>query len=139
MSREEAAKFAALAGHWWDPGGPFKALHALNPARCRFIRTALCDVFPPRDPAAPAPLGGLRLLDVGCGGGILSEALARMGARVVGVDVNAAGIETAAAHAALDPAVVAAGVEYRVGTTEALAADGEVVDAGGCAGWGGGG
>lgn len=129
VSPEETAKFAALASKWWDPSGPFKALHELNPARCRFIRTSLANAFA-RDPASPAPLAGLRLLDVGCGGGILSEPLASMGASVLGIDVNEGGLATARAHAdAGDPAIAAA-IEYRAATAEALAAEGVQFDAG---------
>lgn len=123
----EAKKFADLAAHWWDINGPFKPLHQLNPTRCRFMRDALCDHFG-RDPSSPAPLDGLRLVDVGCGGGILSEALARMGAEVEGIDVNEEGINVAQRHAALDPAI-AARITYRTTTIEQLAAAGAQYDA----------
>lgn len=128
VSPREAAKFAALAGEWWDPAGPFAPLHAMNPVRCAFLRRALCSAFG-RDARAAVPLAGLRLLDVGCGGGLLAESLARMGAHVTGVDVNEAGLATAEAHAALDPGL-AGRLTYRAATAEQLAAAGEVYDAG---------
>lgn len=101
VNKKEAEKFAKLAAHWWDLQGPLRPLHQLNPTRCQFIKTSLCDNYG-LDPTSPAPLKGLKLLDVGCGGGILSEALARMGAHVHGIDVNEEGIDAAKAHAALD-------------------------------------
>lgn len=128
VSQREAAKFAALAGEWWDPRGPFAPLHAMNPVRCAFLRAALCSTFG-RDARAAAPLAGLRLLDVGCGGGLLAESLARMGAHVTGVDVNEGGLATAEAHAALDPGL-AGRLTYRAATAEQLAAAGEQYDAG---------
>jgi len=116
---------------WWDPAGPAAPLHALNSARVKFIRSCL-------EPAAAAarqreqnatttstpttkrknqlPLSGLRVLDVGCGGGILAEPLARLGARVTGIDASAGGPEAAAEHAAADPAV-AARLDYRPSTS----------------------
>ncbi|KAI8467441.1 MAG: S-adenosyl-L-methionine-dependent methyltransferase [Monoraphidium minutum] len=107
----EVEKFAALADQWWDQAsGPFAPLHALNAARCLFIRRALCASLG-RDAAPGEPLAGLRVLDVGCGGGLLSEPLARMGAAVRGIDLSEASVGAAAAHAAGDPAV-ASRVEY---------------------------
>ncbi|KAG7670169.1 putative Ubiquinone biosynthesis O-methyltransferase, mitochondrial [Nannochloris sp. 'desiccata'] len=102
VNAKEAQKFAKLAAHWWDLQGPLRPLHQLNPTRCSFIRTSLCDNYG-LDPTSLTPLSGLKLLDVGCGGGILSEALARMGAHVHGIDVNPEGIAAAQAHAALGP------------------------------------
>lgn len=129
VSAREAAKFAALAGEWWDPAGPFAPLHAMNPVRCRFLRSALCVAFG-RDTAQPRPLAGLRLLDIGCGGGLLAESLARMGAHVTGIDVNEGGIATAQAHAALDPDLAGC-LHYRTASAEQLVAAGECFDAGG--------
>jgi 2-polyprenyl-6-hydroxyphenyl methylase/3-demethylubiquinone-9 3-methyltransferase len=100
----ELAKFGNLAGQWWDREGPFKTLHALNPLRLDYI-------------AARARLQGARVLDVGCGGGILAEALAARGARVVGTDLAAENIEAAAAHAA----AAKLAIDYRLVDAAALA------------------
>lgn len=103
LDKREAAKFAALADKWWDTtSGPFAALHALNTARCSFLRQGLCDLRA-LNPNTAEPLAGLRVLDVGCGGGLLSEPVARMGAQVTGIDVSPEGVSAAAAHAAGDP------------------------------------
>ncbi|GLI62164.1 hypothetical protein VaNZ11_004741 [Volvox africanus] len=121
----EAAKFAALAASWWrSSDGPFAPLHALNPARVRFIRQSLA-VLMELDVETPEPLTGLRVLDVGCGGGILSEALARLGAEVHGIDVTKENVEVARMHARADPRV-AARVRYDVISAEDLAASGVV-------------
>lgn len=122
VDEREAGKFARLADRWWDPLGPFRPLHQLNPVRCRFIRAALCDNFR-LDAASAAPLAGLRILDVGCGGGLLGEALARMGADVEGIDVNQEGLAAAAAHAALDPQLETR-LRYRMATVEDIVAAG---------------
>ncbi|GLC40181.1 Hexaprenyldihydroxybenzoate methyltransferase, mitochondrial [Pleodorina starrii] len=119
----EAAKFAAVAASWWrTTDGPFAPLHALNPARVRFIRQSLAALMG-LDGEAPEPLAGLRVLDVGCGGGILSEALARLGAEVHGIDVTRENVEVARLHAGTDPRV-AARVRYDVISAEDLAASG---------------
>jgi 2-polyprenyl-6-hydroxyphenyl methylase / 3-demethylubiquinone-9 3-methyltransferase len=89
----EQAHFAALSGQWWNPGGPLAALHAYNPARLAFITGAARE-------GLGRELGGLSILDVGCGGGILSEALAKAGAKVTGVDGTAEAIAAAKTHAA---------------------------------------
>jgi 2-polyprenyl-6-hydroxyphenyl methylase / 3-demethylubiquinone-9 3-methyltransferase len=112
----EVARFAAIAADWWDPRGPMGMLHKLNPVRLGFIRDAACHRFG-RDPKTLDSLAGLRLLDIGCGAGILSEPLARLGAQVVGADPAAPNIEAARLHAA-DAGL---SVDYRVTTAEALA------------------
>ena len=84
---DEVAKFGALAGGWWDPEGDFRPLHRLNPTRLAFIRDHACEHFT-RDTTAAQPLTGLKVLDIGCGGGLLSEPLARLGAQVTGIDAT---------------------------------------------------
>ncbi len=114
----EVAKFAALAGEWWDPAGKFAPLHRLNPARLTFIRDRIA-AHAGRDPLAERPLAGLRVLDIGCGGGLLSEPMARLGAAVTGIDAAERNVAVAADHAAeagLD-------IDYRHTTAEALAAE----------------
>src|SRR5690606_2072601 len=81
----EIAKFEAMAADWWDPNGKFKPLHMLNPCRLDYITRQIAAEFD-RDVRAPLPLAGVRLLDIGCGGGLLSEPMARLGADVVGAD-----------------------------------------------------
>ena len=78
----EIARFSAIAAEWWDPAGKFRPLHRFNPVRIAYIRDALIRTFN-REPRAPRPLAGLRLVDIGCGGGLLAEPLARLGADVV--------------------------------------------------------
>src|ERR1700736_2258240 len=95
----EVARFAALAADWWDPGGKMGMLHKFNPVRLRFIKEAACRRFE-RDPKRLDSLNGLRILDIGCGGGILSEPLARLGAQVIGADPAVPNIEAAKVHAA---------------------------------------
>jgi polyprenyldihydroxybenzoate methyltransferase / 3-demethylubiquinol 3-O-methyltransferase len=127
VNAKEAAKFAKVASHWWDPSGPFRPLHQMNPTRCRFIRSALCDAFE-LEPSVATPLAGLRVLDVGCGGGLLSEALARMGADVTGIDVTEEAVAAARAHASLDPAL-SSSLRYEKAALEELVAQGEKFDA----------
>ncbi|KAJ0489108.1 putative methyltransferase [Helianthus annuus] len=117
LNQTEVAKFAAMADSWWDMEGPFKPLHAMNPARLTFIRSTLCRHFG-KDPFSARPFEGLKFVDVGCGGGILSEPLARMGASVTGIDVVEKNITIARLHADLDP--VASSIEYRCTTAENL-------------------
>src|SRR5262245_9294133 len=83
----EVAKFSALAAEWWDPKGKFRPLHVLNPVRLAFLRDRLGRRFG-RDPKSLRPFEGLRILDLGCGGGLLSEPMARLGADVTGVDAS---------------------------------------------------
>mmetsp|Transcript_18085 Transcript_18085/g.45420 ORF Transcript_18085/g.45420 Transcript_18085/m.45420 type:complete len:357 (+) Transcript_18085:127-1197(+) len=124
---EETAKFGALAEEWWRPDGPFSMLHSMNPIRCRFIRQNLCAHFR-LDPDVPEPLEGLTVADVGCGGGLLTESLARMGATVTGIDATERNIRIARLHAAADP-LVAGRVQYEAATVEELVAAGRQFDA----------
>lgn len=94
----EIEKFAAMADDWWSVDGKFKPLHALNPVRVGFIRDAVCKHFG-RDPFKPGPLDGLSILDIGCGGGLLCEPLARLGATVTGIDATPDSIAVAKTHA----------------------------------------
>ena len=119
----EVAKFEAMAAEWWDPNGKFKPLHMLNPTRLDYITRQIAAEFG-RDLTAPAPLAGLRLLDIGCGGGLLAEPMARLGAEVVGADAAARNIPVAQVHAAQSGLEI----DYRHTTAEALAAAGERFD-----------
>src|SRR5499427_4348864 len=116
----EVARFAALADTWWDPAGKMGMLHKFNPVRLGFIKEAACRRFG-RDPKRLDSLAGLRVLDIGCGGGLLSEPIARLGAAVVGADPAEANIEAAKVHAARE----ALPIDYRATTAEALADAGE--------------
>jgi 2-polyprenyl-6-hydroxyphenyl methylase/3-demethylubiquinone-9 3-methyltransferase len=124
VDAREVERFASLAAEWWDPHGKFRPLHELNPLRLRFIRDQLAGHFG-RDSQAPRPLLGLRIVDVGCGGGLLCEPLARLGARVVGIDPAEESIAVAGRHAAS----AGLAIDYRATTAEALAAAGETFDA----------
>ena len=123
VDQEEVARFSRLAGEWWDPQGPMAALHKFNPVRLAYIRDRTAEHFG-RDPRSLDSLAGLRFLDIGCGAGILSEPLARLGAAVVGADPSAKNIAAAKAHAARS----SVGIDYRATTAEALAAAGESFD-----------
>ena len=124
VDAREVAKFAALADQWWDEEGPFRPLHRLNPVRLGFIRDHLAEKFA-RDIRAAHPLKGLRIADIGCGGGLLAEPLARLGATVTGIDATAQNIRAASAHAAQSGLAI----DYRVATAEALHDAGERFDA----------
>jgi 2-polyprenyl-6-hydroxyphenyl methylase / 3-demethylubiquinone-9 3-methyltransferase len=117
---DEVAKFAAMAAEWWDPDGPMRPLHLFNPVRLRFIRAALERHFA-EAPGAAKPFAGLRIIDIGCGGGLVCEPMARLGAAVTGLDAAADGIRAARQHAE-DGGLV---IDYRHGTVEALVAAGE--------------
>ena len=123
VDAEEVARFAALADDWWDPNGRLKPLHALNPARLGFIRDQAAAHFG-RDPLAANPLKGLKILDIGCGGGLAAEPLARLGGEVLGIDAGQAAIQAAVTHAA------ESGVKmrYRATTAEALLEEGAQFD-----------
>ena len=112
---EEVARFSAIAAEWWDSKGKFAPLHRFNPVRLGFIRETALARFK-RDPAARRPFEGLRLLDIGCGGGLLSEPMTRLGFQVTGVDASARNIATARTHAAEQGLEI----DYRCGVAEAL-------------------
>ena len=119
----EIAKFEAMAAEWWDLNGKFKPLHMLNPCRLDYITQQIAGEFD-RDLKTPAPFKGLRILDIGCGGGLLAEPMARLGADVVGADAAAGNIPVAQIHAeqsGLD-------IDYRHTTAEAMAGAGELFD-----------
>ncbi len=119
----EIAKFEAMAAEWWDPNGKFKPLHMLNPCRLDYITRQIAGEFG-RDLTSQTPFEGLRLLDIGCGGGLLSEPMARLGATVVGADAAEGNLPVARIHAA--PSGLA--IDYRHVTAEALAEAGEQFD-----------
>lgn len=119
----EIAKFEAMAAEWWDPAGKFKPLHLMNPIRLDYITRQIAEEFG-RDLNAPLPFKGLRLLDIGCGGGLLSEPMARLGADVVGADAAAGNIPVAQVHAKQSGLEI----DYRNTTAEALADAGEQFD-----------
>lgn len=121
---DEVARFAALSGRWWDEDGPFRPLHRINPARLTFVRDRLCAHFA-RDPRSTASLRGLAVLDIGCGGGLLCEPLARLGARVCGIDAAEESVAAAASHARQN----GLGIEYQAATPESLADEGRLFDA----------
>ena len=118
VDAEEVTKLSASAEEWWDPAGRFRPLHRLNPVRLAFIRDRVA-THAGRDPLAERPLQGLRLLDIGCGGGLLAEPLARLGAEVVGIDASQENVEVAALHAARSGLAI----DYRQTSAEALAED----------------
>ena len=123
IDTEEVAKFEAMAAEWWDPNGKFKPLHMLNPCRLDYITSQIAAEFD-RDLKTAKPFTGLRLLDIGCGGGLLAEPMARLGATVVGADAAAGNIPVAQVHAAQS----GLNIDYRNTTAEALAAAGEQFD-----------
>ncbi len=120
---DEVAKFEAMAAEWWDPEGKFKPLHMLNPCRLDYITTQIAAEFD-RDLTGKQPFAGLRILDIGCGGGLLSEPMARLGADVVGADAAERNIPVAQVHAAQEGLKI----DYRHATAEELVAAGETFD-----------
>ena len=123
IDQSEVDRFSRMAAEWWSPGGKFKPLHKFNPVRLAYIRDHAAQHFG-KDPHSQTPLEGLRLLDIGCGGGLLCEPMARMGATVIGADASETNIEIAKIHAeqsGLD-------IDYRAQTSEVLAANAEKFD-----------
>ena len=119
----EIAKFEAMAAEWWDPKGKFKPLHMLNPCRLDYIPSQIAGEFA-RDLSGDSPFAGLRILDIGCGGGLLCEPMARLGATVVGADAAERNIPVAQVHAEQSGLTV----DYRHTTAEAMAEAGEQFD-----------
>ena len=119
----EVAKFEAMAAEWWSPNGKFKPLHMLNPCRLDYITSQIASEFD-RDLTTSLPFKGLRILDIGCGGGLLSEPMARLGAEVVGADPATRNIPVAELHAQQSGLTI----DYRLTTAEDLAAAGEKFD-----------
>jgi len=124
VDHAEVAKFSALAAEWWDPNGKFRPLHLFNPVRLGFIRTICAERFG-RSATSLRPFDGLSLVDIGCGGGLLAEPLARQGFRVLGIDASEKNIAVARTHAELSSID---NLAYRATSAEELAASGEKFD-----------
>jgi 2-polyprenyl-6-hydroxyphenyl methylase/3-demethylubiquinone-9 3-methyltransferase len=120
---DEVSRFAAMADEWWDANGPMRPLHRLNPTRLAYVKERIVAHFG-RDGDSARPLDGLRILDIGCGGGLVAEPLCRMGATVTGLDPSPEVIAAARLHAGEGGLAI----DYRAGTAEALAAGGETFD-----------
>ncbi len=118
----EIEKFHAMAAEWWDPTGKFKPLHQFNPARLSYIRDQVCTHYR-RDPKSMQPLEGLKLLDIGCGGGLLSEPCARMGAKVTGIDAGEKNVKIAQLHAEEQGLAI----DYRHGTVEEMSGKFDII------------
>jgi len=123
VDADQVARFAAMAEEWWDPRGKFRPLHRLNPTRVAFVRDRAAAHFG-RDATADLPLDGLRLIDIGCGGGLLAEPLARLGASVVGLDAGEDSIGIARSHAGQSGLAI----DYRCQSIEDVAASDERFD-----------
>lgn len=119
----EVERFSALAAEWWNPNGKFRPLHKFNPIRLAYVRDQVAARFG-RDSHQARPFEGLRILDIGCGGGLLCEPMARLGAEVVGADASETNIEVARLHAA----EAGVKIDYRATTAETLADAGEKFD-----------
>lgn len=123
LDPSEVEKFSKMAAEWWNPKGKFGVLHLFNPVRLAHIKEQVCARFG-RDPFARRPFDGLRFLDIGCGGGLLTEPMARLGAAILGVDPSEKNIKTASVHAAEQDLEI----DYRAATAEQLAEAGERFD-----------
>ncbi len=119
----EVARFSAMAAEWWDPAGKFRPLHKFNPVRLGFVRERVVAHFG-LDGSSMRPFEGMRFLDIGCGGGLLTEPMCRLGATITGADASEKNIATASVHAAEQ----GLGIDYRTTTAEALAEAGERFD-----------
>jgi 2-polyprenyl-6-hydroxyphenyl methylase / 3-demethylubiquinone-9 3-methyltransferase len=125
LDAAEVDRFNALAQQWWDPHGNFRPLHQIGPVRLQFIRDTILAHLPARETSPLRVLHGLRILDIGCGGGLIAEPLARLGATVTAIDPAADTIAAARAHAASQGLTI----DYRAELAEGLAAAGETFDA----------
>lgn len=123
IDEKEVANFSAIAAEWWDPTGKFRPLHKFNPVRLSYIKSQVCQHFG-RDEKSRDAFNGLRFLDIGCGGGLLSEPMARLGADVVSADASSTNIEVAKIHAEQSGLTI----DYRATTSEELAAANEKFD-----------
>jgi len=123
IDTQEIEHFSRIADEWWNAEGKFRPLHKFNPTRIAYIKEKICLAFD-RDAGLAQPLAGLRILDIGCGGGLLCEPLTRLGAEMVGVDAAPTNIEVARIHAAQSNLTI----DYRASTAEDLAAVGEKFD-----------
>jgi len=123
VDKAEIEHFSRMASEWWDAQGKFRPLHQFNPTRLAYIKEKACTAFD-LDPTAAKPLEGLRILDIGCGGGLLCEPLARLGAQMVGADASPTNIEVAKIHGHQSGLTI----DYRATTAEALAQAGEKFD-----------
>ena len=124
LDTAEVDRFNALAQQWWDPDGKFRPLHQIGPARLEFIRDTIISDFPPPEASALRVLDGIRILDIGCGGGLVAEPLSRLGGNVTAIDPAGDTIAAAAAHAR--PQGLA--IDYRAVRAEALAEKRETFD-----------
>ncbi|ATP12016.1 ubiquinone biosynthesis O-methyltransferase [Bartonella henselae] len=123
LDQSEVDHFSRIAAEWWNPHGKFRPLHQFNPTRLAYIREKICLELH-RDPVSLKPFENLKILDIGCGGGLLCEPMARLGAMVVGADASQTNIEVAKIHAAQN----GLSIDYRTTTAEALATEGEQFD-----------
>lgn len=131
IDHDEITRFDATSHQWWDYEGPYALLHAMNPLRIKWLRQAIAQAFPEKTSENAAvssfdnkPLLGLKILDVGCGGGLVCEPMCRLGATVTGIDATAANVDAAKAHAAAQNLAI----DYRHTSAEALVAEGETYD-----------
>ena len=119
----EVARFSAMADAWWDPNGKFKPLHRFNPVRIGYVKDVVCRHYG-RDPNDTQALAGLEIVDVGCGGGLISEPVARLGATVTGIDASAKNIAVAGLHAGQ----MGLAIDYQAKTSDDLVAEGRTFD-----------
>ena len=123
IDQVDVDRFSAMADEWWDPAGKFKPLHKFNPLRLTYIKQKICENFN-LTPTNAKPFAGLRILDIGCGGGLLCEPMARLGAQIVGADASETNIEIARIHARQSDL----NIDYRACTSESLNEAGEQFD-----------